>query len=207
MDFFARQDKARQQTKLLVVYFVVAVVGIVIALNLAAVIIINISFAYQRSHTPQYDRYGRPIPQQQVYRTGFWQPDVFAFVTIGTLVVIGGGSVFKIGQLASGGRAVAQIMDAVPVSSNPTDPAQKMLRNVVEEMSIASGVPPPALYLMPKEMGINAFAAGLTQRDAVICVTQGCLNRLTRDELQGVVAHEFSHILNGDMGLDLKLTG
>lgn len=206
MDFFARQDEARRETHLLVGYFSVAVVLIVVSLNLVAVGIVNVSSAYQRMHSPQYDRDGRPVPQA-TGRTGLWQPDIFAFVTLGTLIVIGGGSLFKIAQLASGGKAVAELMGAAPVPANTTDPQQKVLRNIVEEMSIASGVPPPAVYVMPQEQGINAFAAGLTQRDAVICVTQGCLTRLNRDELQGVIAHEFSHVLNGDMRMDLKLVG
>jgi Zn-dependent protease with chaperone function len=137
----------------------------------------------------------------------WWDTETFLFVTAGALVVIVGGSLYKIGQLAGGGKAVAEMMGAIPVPPNTSDPRQRVLRNVVEEMSIASGIPTPSVYVMPSEEGINAFAAGFTTRDAVVCVTQGSLTKLSRDELQGVIAHEFSHILNGDMTLNLRLVG
>src|SRR5208283_2838689 len=76
-----------------------------------------------------------------------------------------------------------------------------------EEMAIASGVPVPQVYVMDEEDGINAFAAGNKTGDATVTVTRGCMKILTRDELQGVIGHEFSHILNGDMRLNLRLMG
>jgi len=94
-----------------------------------------------------------------------------------------------------------------PIDSHTTDLNEKKLLNVVEEMAIASGTPVPRLYFLPDEDGINAFAAGHTTGDMVICVTGGALKYLTRDELQGVIGHEFSHILNGDMRLNLRLMG
>jgi Zn-dependent protease with chaperone function len=202
MDFFARQDRARRNTSVLVTYFLAAVVSIVVALNLVGMIALNANRYYQ-SVNPRNRRgpVAEPVP------IAWWDSGVVFCVTAGTLVVIIGGSLYKIGQLAGGGRAVAEMMGAIPVPPNTSDPQQRVLRNVVEEMSIASGVPAPAVYLLPNENGINAFAAGFTTRDAVICVTQGCLTRLTRDELQGVIAHEFSHILNGDIALDLRLIG
>src|SRR5690606_28983876 len=106
-----------------------------------------------------------------------------------------------------GGEAVAQQMGGVQVAEDTTDLHLRRLRNVVEEMSIASGVPVPKVYVMEHEPGINAFAAGYSTSDAVIAVTRGALDRLNRDELQGVVAHEFSHVLNGDMRLNLRLVG
>src|SRR5436309_15250894 len=128
-------------------------------------------------------------------------------VTIGTLIVILIGSVFKTLQLARGGGAVAELLDGRLINSNTTDPDERKLLNVVEEMSIASGVPVPQVYVMDGEPGINAFAAGHSARDAAVSVTRGAIMSLTRDELQGVIAHEFSHLLNGDMKLNLRLMG
>src|SRR5262249_21804999 len=121
-------------------------------------------------------------------------------------IVVGGASAFKVAQLASGGEAVALMMGGVEVPGATTDARQKRLLHVVEEMAIAAGVPVPPVYILD-EPGINAFAAGYAPGDAVVAVSQGCLEYLTRDELQGVVAHEFSHILNGDMRLNIRLIG
>ncbi|MEY2528158.1 MAG: hypothetical protein QOJ05_248, partial [Verrucomicrobiota bacterium] len=123
------------------------------------------------------------------------------------LAVISMGSVFKTMALARGGRAVAELMDGRLVDSNTTDLNERKLLNVVEEMAIASGIPVPQVYVMENESGINAFAAGHSASDAAVAVTRGCINLLTRDELQGVLAHEFSHLLNGDMRLNLRLMG
>src|SRR5262249_33614839 len=107
---------------------------------------------------------------------------------------------------ASGGQAVALMMGGVEVPGTTADSRQKRLLHVVEEMAIASGVPVPPVYILD-EPGINAFAAGYAPGDAVVAGSHGCLNYLTRAELQGVVAHEFSHILNGDMRLNIRLIG
>jgi Zn-dependent protease with chaperone function len=101
--------------------------------------------------------------------------------------------------LAGGGSAVAESMGGRLVDSNTADPDERKLLNVVEEMAIASGVPMPQVYVQHWEDGINAFAAGHSTSDAAIAVTRGCIKILSRDELQGVIGHEFSHILNGDM--------
>lgn len=132
---------------------------------------------------------------------------MLAFTSGLTVLVILLGSLYRIASLGNGGEAVAQQMGATPVPPDTTDPSLRRLRNVVEEMAIASGVPVPKLYVMEEEAGINAFAAGFSPSDAVVAVTRGALDRLNRDELQGVVAHEFSHILNGDMRLNLRLIG
>ena len=132
---------------------------------------------------------------------------VVAFASLGTLAVIVLGSLYRIASLGSGGEPVAQQMGGTPVPEDTTDPSLRRLRNVVEEISIASGVPVPRLYVLEQEAGINAFAAGYSPSDAVVAVTRGALDRLNRDELQGVVAHEFSHILNGDMRLNIRLIG
>ncbi len=114
---------------------------------------------------------------------------------------------FKTLSLRQGGAAVAASVGAVPVDPTTTDPQLRRFVNIVEEMALASGVPAPRLFVMPREPGINAFAAGFTPADAAIAVTGGALAQLNRDELQGVIGHEFSHILNGDMRLNIRLIG
>jgi len=128
-------------------------------------------------------------------------------VAVSVLLIVFIGSAFKIAALSKGGSSVAEMLGGVPVDPNTTDPDQRRLLNVVEEMAIASGVPVPSVYLLDNEAGINAFAAGHTTGNAVVAVTRGCMKELTRDELQGVIAHEFSHILNGDMRLNIRLMG
>jgi len=130
-----------------------------------------------------------------------------AFFTFATLATIGLGSLYRIASLRGGGEPVALQMGGVSVPEDTTDPNLRRLRNVVEEIAIASGVPVPRLYVLEHEAGINAFAAGYSPSDAVVAVTRGALDRLNRDELQGVIAHEFSHILNGDMRLNIRLIG
>jgi len=129
------------------------------------------------------------------------------FTTIATLAVIGLGSMYRIASLRGGGEPVALQMGGVPVPEDTTDLNLRRLRNVVEEIAIASGVPVPKIYVLEHEAAINAFAAGYSTSDAVVAVTRGALDRLNRDELQGVIAHEFSHILNGDMRLNIRLIG
>lgn len=124
---------------------------------------------------------------------------------VGTLIIIGGGSLFEWYQLKRGGAAVAEMMGAQRVSFDSKDVAIKRYVNVVQEMAIASGTTLPELYTMPHQRGINAFVAGYSERDAAMVVSQGCLDVLTREELQGVVGHEFSHILNGDMRFNIRL--
>ncbi len=179
MDFFEKQELARRRTKWLVVYFVLAVFGIIAALHFGFCLI-----------------FSQPFDDWELL--GMTAAGVAASVAIGSLV--------KIIQLAKGGKAVAELLGGTLVDPATTDPAEVRLRNVVEEMSLASGVPVPSVYLLDEE-AINAFAAGYGPTDAAIGVTRGCLDNLTRDELQGVVAHEFSHILNGDMRLNIRLMG
>ena len=134
-------------------------------------------------------------------------PGVVAGTAIITIAIIGLGSLYRISSLGSGGSAVATQVGGVPVPEDTLDPHLRRLRNVVEEMSIASGVPVPAIYVMEQEPGINAFAAGYSPSDATVAMTRGALDKLNRDELQGVIAHEYSHILNGDMRLNIRLMG
>ncbi|MBN8224708.1 MAG: M48 family metallopeptidase [Xanthomonadales bacterium] len=127
--------------------------------------------------------------------------------TVATLAVIGLGSLYRIASLRGGGAVVAAQMGGSFVPEDTHDPSLRRLRNVVEEISIASGVPVPKLFVLEQEAGINAFAAGYGPADAAVAVTRGALDRLNRDELQGVIAHEFSHVLNGDMRLNIRLIG
>ncbi|HUC85785.1 MAG TPA: M48 family metallopeptidase [Candidatus Acidoferrales bacterium] len=194
MDFFARQDQARRKTKWLIIYFVLAVISIIVMIY--GVALLGGFYAVSRHHY-----YGGP-PQ-----LALWNPQLFTWVSLGTIAVIFLGSAYKTMALSEGGSAVAESLGGRPVASNTNDPNERKLLNVVEEMSIASGVPMPKVYVLEEEDGINAFAAGHTPSDAVVAVTRNCMTRLTRDELQGVIGHEFSHILNGDMRLNIRLIG
>ena len=195
MDFFERQDQARRNTKLLVVYFILGVAMLIVAVYAA---VLGIFTGVNSRHHHGYEE------QVQV---ALWNPQLFLFAAVGTLAVIGLGSGFKTLELAQGGSTVATMLGGRLVAPTTTDPDERKLRNVVEEMAIAAGVPVPQIYLLPQEQGINAFAAGHSTSDAVVAVTEGAVKLLTRDELQGLVGHEFSHILNGDMRLNLRLMG
>jgi Zn-dependent protease with chaperone function len=140
-------------------------------------------------------------------RGQLWNPQVFLWVVLGTLGVVGVGCLSKVAELSSGGSSVASMLGGEPVNPHTRDADERKLLNIVEEMAIASGVPVPPVYVMNREAGINAFAAGYSPSDAVVGVTRGCIQHLNRDELQGVIAHEFSHILNGDMRLNIRLIG
>ena len=177
MNFFELQAAARRDSRWLVVLFALAVLMIVGALELIAWSVVGPS------------------------------PEVLAWVAVIALGIIGVGSLYRLASLAGGGEAVARQLGGERVAEDTTDPDLRRLRNVVEEVAIASGVPVPGLYVLEHEPGINAFAAGHSTSDAVVAVTRGALERLNRDELQGVVAHEFSHILNGDMRLNMRLLG
>ncbi len=201
MDFFAQQEKARRNTTLLIGYFIAGMTGLIVTLYLASVVI----FYGALLHHGRYRSYDRNL-YQNVELT-WWKPQLFAFVALGTLAIIIIGSIIKSLELASGGSAVADMMEGELVPPNTTDPDERKLLNIVEEMAIASGVPVPSVYIMRNETAINAFAAGHSTGDAVVCVTRGAIKLLTRDELQGVIGHEFSHILNGDMRLNLRLMG
>jgi len=195
MDFFDRQARSHRNTRLLVVYFACGVVLLILAVYGAALL------AFGGARLAHHHRY---------YEAGsiaLWDPQLFLGAAVGTLAVIAIGSGFKTLELARGGSAVATSLGGRLVSPSTTDPDERKLLNVVEEMALAAGLPVPQVYLLPDEKGINAFAAGHSSSDAVVAVTQGGIRLLTRDELQGVIGHEFSHILNGDMRLNLRLMG
>jgi Zn-dependent protease with chaperone function len=190
-DFFDRQDSARRQTGRLVVLFAFSVVLIIAAVYAVA------TAAVVAGSRPAPGQHGPPL----------FTPDRFAVVVTSVLLVITTGTLYKLAVLREGGDAVARMLGGHPIDPGTTEPSERRLLNVVEEMALASGTPVPPVYLLPAEHSINAFAAGFTPGDAVIGVSRGSLDHLTRDELQGVIGHEFSHILNGDMRLNLRLIG
>ena len=185
MNFFEAQDEARRRTKWLVGYFALAIIGVIASVY----VIIYTAMDYGGM------------------TNSFWMPGVFGVTALVTGGLVGTGSLFKTMQLNGGGEVVARDMGARQVDPHTRDADERKLVNVVEEMAIASGVPVPGIWIMDDELAINAFAAGTEPGNAVVAVTRGCMQRLSRAELQGVVAHEFSHILNGDMRLNIRLMG
>jgi len=190
MNFFEHQEKARRRTGVLVFFYILAVILIMLGIYLAIIGIINVA--------------GKPDESSEIV---LWNPLLFQIVVGVTALIIISGTVYKILQLKAGGAIVAMMLGGRRVAPNSQDPLERKLLNVVEEMAIASGTPVPEVFILDEEISINAFAAGFSQNDAVVAVTRGCLERLNRDELQGVIAHEFSHIFNGDMNLNIKLMG
>ena len=193
MNFFESQDRVSRNTTLLVVLFVLAVIALIIMTNVLIVIVFGFIDSQQL-------RDGETLTRQMDWKT-------FAAVGAGVSVVVLAGSLYKIMALSAGGKVVAESLSGQLIARNTQDLNQRKLLDVVEEMAIASGTPAPPVYLLANEQGINAFAAGLSPRDAVIGVTQGAIERLSREQLQGVIAHEFSHIFNGDMRLNIRLMG
>jgi Zn-dependent protease with chaperone function len=186
MDFFEAQDRAKQATwKLLGLYFA-AVVLIILSVYIVTLLILG--YASGELSQP-------------------WQPVLFFVVTTFTLILIVSGTLFRVAQLRKGGSAVAEMLGGRKVEGSTNDLNEQKLVNVVEEMSIASGLPLPDIYVLDREENINAFAAGFGTDDAAVGVTRGAIEQLDRDELQGVIAHEFSHIFNGDMRLNIRLIG
>lgn len=198
MDFFSRQEQSRRTTRILIGLFLLAVAATVAAVTVAAAIFIGM---YQ-------DPYG--AGQLATFSPADWltrNGNTLLLVAALTATFIGVASLYRIATLSRGGGQVARLLGATEVPSDTTDLLKRRLVNVVEEMAIASGTPVPEIFVLEQEQGINAFAAGLTTADAAVAVTRGALERLTRAELQGVIAHEFSHILNGDMRLNQQLMG
>jgi len=179
MDFFQHQAKAKSRTFLLIFLYTLGLIG------LTAIVAVIVLAA-----------------------TGGTEPELLLLCAGGVLVLVIGGTLFKTAQLSQGGgRAIAESLGGRQVCASTTDPAERQLYNVVEEMALASGVSMPTLYIMDDERSINTFAAGFSPNAAVIGVNRGTVDLLTRDELQGVIAHEFAHILNGDMRMNLRLIG
>jgi len=192
--FFEHQEKARRNTSRLVFLFGLATVAI--AASLYGIAAVATGF-----------RGTDPATQKMVFQIVWLDPVLMLQVGVLTLVVVGGASLYRTHQLAGGGRVVAEALGGRLLHADSSAPLERKILNVVEEMAIASGTPSPPVYLLEHEAGINAFAAGFSPSDAVVGITRGCAEQLSRDELQGVVAHEFSHILNGDMRLNIRLMG
>ena len=209
MDFFAAQDKAHQQTGRLIGLLVFGLVVMTSAVYAATMLVIHLAGGWLLSNTQQgYDE-GSLAQQGAAARwiqneVVWWDPRVAVAVLVGMLILVGGGYLYRWAQLRSGGERVAEMLGGRRIDMDTLDPAQRRALNVVEEMAIASGMPVPPVYVMPSD-AINAFAAGHTVDQAVVGLTEGCIDRLTREQLQGVVAHEFSHIFNGDMRLNVRL--
>jgi Zn-dependent protease with chaperone function len=182
MDFFEAQDAARRRTGMLIGFFAAAVLAIIAIVYLVAHIALGAE------------------------GTGV-DPTLLLQVALGVGGLVGIGAAMRSAGLRRGGPAVAELLGGRRVAVDTTDPEERVLVNVVEEMALASGTPVPAIYVLDREDSINAFAAGYAIHDAAVAVTRGTLRSLTRDELQGVIAHEFSHILNGDMRLNVRLIG
>ncbi len=193
-NFFERQASAKKSTLWLMIMFGLATAAIVVTVTVVAALATT---ATNVSNNGQ---------AALVNGQASWA--IAALCGLGTLLLILGGSFFKIVALrAGGGAAVAESMGGVRIYPNTHNPTERRLLNVVEEMSIASGVPVPPVYFLANETGINAFAAGYSTSDAVLGITRGSAEQLTREELQGVLAHEFSHILNGDMRIGIRVMG
>jgi len=195
LNFFEHQDRARRQTRRLTVIFILAVITIVAAIDGVLLLVAGMSV---REPAAAPLSLGALVQANLPLLTGG---------AVTTLLVIGLASLFKITTLRAGGGQVARQLGGTLVDSDPRDANRRRLRNVVEEIALASGVPVPEIYVLEQEAGINAFAAGYSPSDAAVAVTRGALEKLDRNELQGVIAHEFSHILNGDMRINIRLMG
>jgi len=186
MDFFAEQDKARRASRWLVLWFALAVLVIVAAVDAVFAITYHVASDRPLATLPLEFHGGSALV---------------------VLVIVGIGAMYRIFQLAKGGEAVAKMVGARAVEPGTRDFHERRLLNIVEEMAIASGLTVPRVYVLDKEQGINAFAAGYSPNEAIVAVNRGTIMQLTRDQLQGVIAHEFSHILHGDMRLNIRLLG
>jgi Zn-dependent protease with chaperone function len=196
MNFFEQQDLAHRNTKRLVFLLCLAVISLIAITTL----MFSAVFYYMELNT--LGMMTNTGLWQGMSQTMSWKIVAGISVTVCTVIILG--SLYKLIQLSSGGRAVAEALGGRPLNVINANADEKKILNVVEEMAIASGTPVPPVYLIEDD-AINAFAAGHTPQDAVIGVTRGCIHLLTRDELQGVIAHEFSHIFHGDMRLNLRL--
>ena len=190
MDFFGYQQQARRYSALLLVLFALAVLGLVLAVNLLVGWLVTLG-DWRHGY-----RHLADVPSA-----------IYGWTTGVTLALIGLGTLRRLWELSAGGPVVARLAGARWVAPDAPDAPRRRLLNVAEEIAVASGLAVPRIYLMDDEPGINAFAAGRGPADAVIAVTRGCLEHLDRDQLQGVLAHEFSHLLHGDGRLNIRLLG
>ena len=204
MNFFEHQEKARKQS----LWIIIAFLGVALLIVLAVNLIVLLLFSFQPAVSNGVAHIAKPglgsLINPQVWAAN---ANMLFGSSAATGGLIGIASLGKIASLRSGGGKVARSMGAALVTPDTNDPLRRRLYNVVEEIALASGAPVPEVYIMENEPGINAFAAGYASSDAAVAVTQGTLEKLNRSELQGVIAHEFSHILNGDMRINIRLMG
>jgi Zn-dependent protease with chaperone function len=187
MNFYDEQKKAKTSTSYLVFIFLI---GLSLFATTISLLILSI------------DSY---ILTKKLIPNSFSEPlFIRSFLSVAFIVFLA--SLFQFYTLKEGGKAIALSLGGKLITALSHEKSHRTLLNVVEEMAIASGISPPSVYLL-SDKSINAFAAGFTYEDAVIGITQGALDQLNREELQGVIAHEFSHIFNGDMRLNLRLSG
>jgi Zn-dependent protease with chaperone function len=212
MDFFEQQARARRQSHLLILLFGLGVLATVV-LNYFIFGTVILAFYKPLPHFQRVHLFvatllfvaGEIFAHPRHYLHWLWDARLACWITLGSLISVASGCFYKIRFLARGGSAVAELLGGRRIIAETPDFDEQRLRNVVEEMAIASGMPVPEIHVLDRERGINTFAAGHTRDDVAIGFTYGCLKLLTRDELQGVIAHEFSHILNGDTRLNMRL--
>jgi Zn-dependent protease with chaperone function/uncharacterized tellurite resistance protein B-like protein len=209
MNFFEAQDKAHKRTGLMVWALGLGLLGMTIGLYFICMLAVQIGGLYAQSQADDAARHGKKNRQNELEQwaegeVGRWWDLDLALIALGIMaVLVGGGFLYRYLQLRKGGAVVAEMLGGVRIEPDTSDTDERRALNVVEEMAIASGIPVPPVFAIPSE-SINAFAAGHTVDQAAIGLTRGCI-AMPRDELQGVVAHEFSHIFNGDMRLNLRL--
>ena len=194
MNFFEHQDRSRRQTRWLILVFAVAVLAVIAVVDVVLLLSLGLLSAEE----------GVPLFSRDSLSANL---NVLLGGAVATGALIGFASLYKSLALRGGGGQVARSLGGTLVDPDSRDPLRRRLVNVVEEIALASGVPVPEIYVLEQEAGINAFAAGYSPSDAAVAVTRGTLEQLDRNELQGVIAHEFSHILNGDMRLNIRLIG
>ncbi len=204
MNFFQQQQKARKQSRWLILAFIGITALIVLAIDTIVLVVMGV-------HQPIFSgglNDNSPTLVSMLSVDAMRQNSGLLIASSGvTASIIVLASLFKIVSLSSGGAQVALDMGGTRVTADARDPLRRRLYNVVEEISIASGTPVPDVFVLESEPAINAFAAGYGAADAAVAVTQGTLEKLNRAELQGVIAHEFSHIFNGDMRINIRLMG
>jgi Zn-dependent protease with chaperone function len=210
LDFFEQQERARRTSRWLVVWYLLAAASVVASYCVVAALVY--AFLVLWGANLPLRGGAEAIEWRGLFGTYFW---VLARVPAQLYYLVGGVvggfvlamSAYRVWQLSDGGIVIAHMMGARYVEPGNCTPSERRLLNVVEEMSIASRIALPPVYVLDRETGINALVAGYDPNQAVIIATQGAVQKLSRDELQGIMGHEFSHILNGDMALNLRLVG
>ncbi|MDR2678498.1 MAG: M48 family metalloprotease, partial [Zoogloeaceae bacterium] len=202
MDFFGEQTRARKKTRWLVFGFVLAIVLITVAIHIAATLVFGMTGSEVQTTILPGNR------QPGIFHGALWDASRFCKTLLVVGGVIGLASLYKIWKISRmGGALIALELGGRPVLRDTRDALERRFLNVLDEMSIAAGIRAPRAFILDEEASLNAFAAGLTTNNSVVAVTRGLLDRLDRDQLQGVIGHEISHIVNGDSRLNLRIVG